>query len=156
MPNLFTIGYEGAAQSSILEALLHHDVETLVDIRELPQSRKPGFSKTALATAVTGHGMKYMHMRALGTPRDIRHQRRIDHDQDAFREAFLQYLATQDEAIQDLAERVNRETCCLMCFEADARLCHRWFVAEAVVRKSGDAMAIVHLSAEPVHHEETL
>jgi uncharacterized protein (DUF488 family) len=145
MRELYTIGYEGSAQSDLLATLLYNDVETLLDIRQLPQSRKPGFSKTGLAHAVVSHGMQYAHLKALGTPRDIRYQRKIDHDQTAFREAYLEYLATQDEAMEALVARVQQERCCLMCFEADARICHRWFVAERAVELGGSLM-VVHLS----------
>lgn len=146
MPELYTIGYEGSAQAPLLRTLLYHDVQTLLDIRELPQSRKPGLSKTALGLAVTDYGLQYAHIRALGTPRDIRYRRKIDHDQAAFREGFLEYLATQDEAMRALVTRTQQERCCLMCYEADARECHRWFVAERAVAMSGGALTVVHLT----------
>ena len=76
-PEFYTIGYEGASQASLLHTLLYYDVQTLLDIRELPQSRKPGLSKTALGLAATGCGIEYAHIRALGTPRDIRYRRKI-------------------------------------------------------------------------------
>ena len=143
---LFTIGYEGASQGGLFRTLLYHDVHTLLDIRELPQSRKPGLSKTALASAAASYGLQYAHLRDLGTPRDIRYRRKIDHDQDAFREAYLEHLAHQDEAMGALVERAKRERCCLMCYEADARVCHRWFVAERAVEMTGGALSVVHLT----------
>jgi len=146
MPELYTIGYERESQGALIETLLANDVQTLVDIRELPQSRKPGMSKTGLGAAIRGHGMEYIHVRALGTPRDIRHQRKIDHDQEAFAAAFVAYLDTQDEAMQELVERAQRERCCLMCYEADARICHRWFVSQRAVAMSDGALAVTHLA----------
>ena len=145
-PELFTIGYEGIAQAALFQTLLYHDIQTLLDIRELPQSRKPGLSKTALGLAAKEYGMQYAHIRALGTPRDIRYRRKIDHDQAAFEEGFLAYLATQDDAMQALVARTLQERCCLLCYEADARKCHRWFVAERAVELSGGALTIVHLA----------
>lgn len=146
MAELYTIGYEGSAQAALLQTLVYHDVQTLLDIRELPQSRKPGLSKTALGLAAKDYGLQYAHVRALGTPRDIRHRRKIDHDAGAFREGFLEYLATQDEAMRALVARAQRERCCLMCYEADPQECHRWFVAERAVEMSGGALTIVHLA----------
>ena len=145
MPELYTIGYEGSAQGSLLRTLLYHDIQALLDIRELPQSRKPGLSKTALGQAAADCGLQYAHIRALGTPRDIRYRRKIDHDAAAFREGFREYLATQDEAMRELVTRVQQERCCLMCYEADAQECHRWFVAERAVAMDG-AITVVHLS----------
>ena len=146
MPELYTIGYEGIAQATLFETLVYHDIQTLLDIRELPQSRKPGLSKTALGLAAKEYGMEYAHIRALGTPRDIRYRRKIDHDQAEFAESFLEYLATQEDAMQALVTRTTQERCCLLCYEADARECHRWFVAERAVEMSGGALTIVHLA----------
>lgn len=149
-PELFTVGYEGNAQAALFQTLLYHDVQTLVDIREVPQSRKPGLSKTALVLAATGYGIQYVHMRALGTPRDIRHRRKIDHDAVAFEEGYRAYLATQDDAMKDLVTRATEERCCLLCYEGDVRECHRLFVAERAVTLSGGALTVVHLSISPV------
>lgn len=146
MPELYTIGYEGIAQAALFQTLVYHDVQTLLDIRELPQSRKPGLSKTALGLASTEYGLQYAHIRALGTPRDIRYRRKIDHDQAAFQEGFLEYLATQEEAMQALVMRAQKERCCLLCYEADPRECHRWFVAERAALMSGGVLTIEHLA----------
>ena len=146
MPELYTLGYQGSAQPALFHTLLSRDVQTLLDIRERPQSRKPGFSKTALGLAAADYGLQYAHIRALGTPRDIRYRRKIDHDAEAFRMGFLEYLATQDEAMHSLVARVAEERCCLLCYEADARECHRWFVAERAVALSGGALTVVHLA----------
>ena len=145
MAELYTIGYERESQGALIATLLANDIETLVDIRELPQSRKPGMSKTGLGAAIRGHGMEYVHVRALGTPRDIRHQRKIDHDQAAFAVAFVAYLDTQDDAMRELVERIGKERCCLMCYEADAHICHRWFVAQRAV-EMGEGVKVTHLA----------
>ena len=146
MTDLYTIGYESRSQAALLQTLLYHDVQTLLDIRELPQSRKPGLSKAALGLAAADYGLQYAHIRALGTPREVRHRRKMDHDAEAFREGFLAHLAMQGEAVRDLVTRAQAERCCLMCYEADARECHRWFVAERAHEISGGALTIVHLA----------
>lgn len=148
MPELYTIGYEGCSQPSVLQTLVYNDIHTLLDIRELPLSRKPGFSKTSLGDAMAGVGIRYEHLRALGTPRDIRYQRKIDHDETAFRESFLTYLATQNEAMEALVTRVIQDEpnhYCLLCYEADPKYCHRLFVAEQVRERSGGVVDIIHL-----------
>ena len=146
MPEIYTIGYEGSTQADLLQTLVYHDIQTLLDVRELPQSRKPGLSKTALALAAAEYGIEYAHIRALGTPRDIRYQRKIDHDEAAFRTGFLAYLATQDAAMELLVERAGRERCCLLCYEADVRLCHRLLVADRAAQMSGGVLTPVHLT----------
>ncbi|MBV9852857.1 MAG: DUF488 domain-containing protein [Armatimonadetes bacterium] len=146
MTELYTIGYEGSSQAALFQTLLFHDIQALLDVRELPQSRKPGLSKTALNLAAAGCGIRYAHIRALGTPREIRYRRKVDHDAEAFREGFLAHLASQDEAMNTLVTRAQGERCCLLCYEADACECHRWFVAERAREMSGGALTVVHLA----------
>ena len=153
-PELFTVGYEGATQADLLYTLHTHDIQALIDIRQLPLSRRPGFSKTALGAAAAQQGVAYIHLRALGTPRDVRYRYRIDKDAAAFREGFLTYLATQNKAMDDLMMRVQRERCCLLCYEADVRHCHRLFVSERLIEQSGGAVHVTHLSVAGVTAKE--
>ncbi|HEX5324948.1 MAG TPA: DUF488 domain-containing protein [Capsulimonadaceae bacterium] len=144
---LYTIGYEGISQDALFEALLDNQIQALIDIRELPLSRRPGFSKSKLAGAAVSYGIQYEHIRDLGTPRDIRYRRKIDHDYEAFKQGFLAHLAEQDEAMAALVARALSERCCLLCYEGAAQECHRWFVAERAKEMSGGALTLVHLSA---------
>ena len=80
MIELMTIGYESLSRSEFFGILDRCRVTMLVDIRELPISRKPGFSKAALEAAVGELGLKYEHIVELGCPRDIRHEYRADDD----------------------------------------------------------------------------
>ena len=65
---IFTIGYEGVTQAEFLGALEGAGVERIIDVRALPLSRRPGFSKTPLRTALAEFGIDYVHLKALGTP----------------------------------------------------------------------------------------
>src|SRR4028118_157945 len=65
---LFTIGYEAVTQSDFLAALTSAGVARVIDVRALPLSRRPGFSKTPLRNALAEAGIDYVHLRALGTP----------------------------------------------------------------------------------------
>ena len=69
---LFTIGYEGATMDEFLAALRTAGVKRVIDIRALPLSRRPGFSKTPLKNALAEAEIDYVHLRALGTPADGR------------------------------------------------------------------------------------
>ena len=80
MTELMTIGYEGMALKEFLHVLECCQVSMLVDVRELPISRKPGFAKAALSTALAERGIKYEHLANLGCPRDVRHAYRDDGD----------------------------------------------------------------------------
>ena len=56
-PKLFTVGYEGRALDEMIAELVRAGVERLVDVRELPLSRRRGFSKTALGESLRGAGI---------------------------------------------------------------------------------------------------
>ena len=50
--HIFTIGYEGATLCDFLATLQLAGVQSVLDVREVAQSRRRGFSKTALAEAL--------------------------------------------------------------------------------------------------------
>ena len=58
---LFTLGYDGLTIDAFIARLQAAQVKTVVDVRELPLSRKKGFSKTAFCTALATHGIAYLH-----------------------------------------------------------------------------------------------
>ena len=69
---LFTIGYEQAKADAVLGELKAAKVELLVDVRAVAASRRPGFSKRQLAADLDEHGIGYLHLRGLGTPKEGR------------------------------------------------------------------------------------
>lgn len=144
---LTTIGYEGLSIDDFLKILRENFITTIVDVRELPLSHKTGFSKSALTVHASLHEISYIHARALGCPREIRHDYRADNDWDRFSERYLDYLETQISEIEILSELVQNEKCCLLCYEADPLHCHRSYVAEAVSDLTGDKLNVIHLGA---------
>jgi uncharacterized protein (DUF488 family) len=147
---LFTAGYEGAELATFIACLRDAGATTIVDVRELPLSRKRGFSKRVLAAALGDAGIGYVHMRSLGCPREIRLRYRRDRSWTRYTRDFLAYLATQREAVAELAALAGERTCCVMCFEADFAACHRTFVARAVQQTGGPAVMHLRVGAAPV------
>lgn len=129
---VFTIGYEGLDIDAFMSLLAEHDIETIVDIRELPLSRKPGFSKKALASVLNLSGLEYVHMVDLGCPKPVRDRYREDGNWNRYTEGFLKHLKTQKTAIAELSDLVGSSNCALLCYEADFNFCHRSMVANAV------------------------
>ncbi len=142
---LYTLGYEGSAIEDFVAALKRAKIELVVDVRALPLSRKPSFSKKALAKTLEKEGIGYAHRVALGTPKPIRARYKRDGDFAALRVAFEKYLAHQELALAELVDLVKGKRACLVCFEADPALCHRSIVAEEA-RKRG-AAKVVNLHA---------
>jgi len=143
---LFTFGYEGLSVGAFVARLKAAGVETVFDVRELPLSRKPGFSKRSLAEVLRRAGIAYAHLPALGCPKPIRVRYRADGDWSAYVRAFAGYLAGQQEAVAELARAANKTSACLVCFEADFNYCHRSMVARAAARAGGPS--VTHLTAK--------
>ena len=72
MHRVHTIGYENTTVARFLDTLREAKVETVVDVRAVAGSRRPGFAKTNLAASLSEAGITYLHLRGLGTPADGR------------------------------------------------------------------------------------
>jgi uncharacterized protein (DUF488 family) len=132
-PPLFTIGYEGTTIDAVVAALRAAGVTQLLDVRAVPQSRKPGFSKRLLGGTVEAAGIGYVHLRGLGTPKAGRDAVRRG-DVATMRRIFATHMETP-EARLDLArarDLTGRAASCLLCFERDHTHCHRAIVAELI------------------------
>jgi uncharacterized protein (DUF488 family) len=112
-------------------------VSLLADVREAPISRKPGFSKSALAEALRHAGIDYRHIRPLGCPKPIRDAYKEDGDWARYTRAFMKHLAAQQAAVDELAKLCENQPSALLCYEADFNRCHRTYVARAVAEHSG-------------------
>jgi hypothetical protein len=88
-PTLFTLGYEGLTIEAFITRLQTAQVKTVVDVRELPLSRKKGFSKTAFCAALATHGIAYLHAPALGCPKPIRNQYKANGNWQTYTRDFL-------------------------------------------------------------------
>jgi uncharacterized protein (DUF488 family) len=135
---LNTIGYAGLSIPEFLAALRANRIEMVVDVRELPLSRKKGFSKSALRAHLSRRQIRYVHARELGCPRVIRmrypRRYRSARDWKRFEQAYKKYLARQRAALAALRVIVIGSRSALLCVEANARFCHRSIVARAVAR----------------------
>jgi uncharacterized protein (DUF488 family) len=118
----------------VLAALTGAGVEVLADVRALPLSRRPGFSKSALAAALGEAGIEYRHFKALGTPADGRAAARAGRHGDLERIYAGQLeLPEAIAAGAQLAGLASERRVALLCYERDAHVCHRTLLREAVL-----------------------
>ncbi|RKF19323.1 DUF488 domain-containing protein [Altericroceibacterium spongiae] len=123
---IFTIGYEQATQAALITALVEARVEVLADIRYLPLSRRPGFSKRSLAAAVEEAGLTYRHFRQLGTPADGRAAARRG-DLPELERIYAGQLELPESLAQQAELRMlaRDKRVALLCYERRACECHR-------------------------------
>ena len=141
---IFTIGYEGATVAELIAALKGAEVEQVIDVRALPLSRRPGFSKTRLKNALAEAGIEYVHLKALGTPADGRAAARAGRHADLKRiyagQLELPEAMAQSAQMLDLAAE---KPSAVLCMEREPTQCHRTLLLNAV---AADA-EITHLFA---------
>jgi len=139
---IFTIGYEGTTMDAFLATLKGAGVEQVIDVRALPLSRRPGFSKNSLTATLDANGIGYVHLKALGTPKpgrdaakkgDWRTMERVYAGQLELPEAQAQAARLRDLASQ--------RPSAVLCFEHDPRHCHRTML----LREEGTGFEIVDL-----------
>lgn len=135
--HLFTIGYEGAEIGDFLATLMAHEISRVVDVRDVPISRKRGFSKNLLREALSEKGIDYVHLKGLGDPKPGRDAARRG-DFSAFRKIYSLHLKTIDaQAALDAAQKLALDrVSCLLCFERDNKHCHRSIVASRLADNS--------------------
>lgn len=136
MNRLMTVGYEKTSLEDFIATLKAAKVTTLLDVREIPISRRKGFSKRALSDAVIAVGIEYRHERDLGSPKPMREQLHADKDYSRFFKSFASYLKSQRSLLKSLAEELDGGVA-LMCFERDAATCHRSIVARHLEHLTG-------------------
>ena len=136
MPTIWTIGYERLLPPELVSELLAAGVQRVVDVRQRPQSRRPGMSKTRLGDLLGEHGIVYEHRKALGTPPDLRHDfhaGRIERARAGYR-AHVEATAP-DELAALAGELEHGPRTVLLCLEQDPASCHRRVLCEALAER---------------------
>lgn len=146
---LFTIGYEKAKLEDFIGTLQHAGVDVLVDVRDRAQSRRKGFSKTALSEALKDHGIDYLHLRALGDPKEGREAARSG-QWEKFRKIYGNVVSQPPatEALSTVKELLNDRKVCLMCYERNHAECHRAIVTTRLNEQSG--ISAQHLGVQSI------
>ena len=142
--HIFTIGYEATTMGEFLAALQGAGVERIIDVRAVPNSRRPGFSKTPLRNALAEIGIDYVHLKALGTPAEGRSAARAGR-QDDLERIYAGQLQLPEAMVQaeQMRELASEKPSALLCYERDPAGCHRSLLLAAVARDA----AVTHLFA---------
>jgi uncharacterized protein (DUF488 family) len=141
---IFTIGYEATTVGEFIAALQNAGVRRVIDVRALPLSRRPGFSKTALRGALEEAGLEYVHLKALGTPADGRAAARAGRHSDLER-IYAGQLELPEAMAQSaqMLQLAQEEPSALLCMEREPAHCHRTLLLKTVAPNA----EVVHLFA---------
>ena len=131
---IFTIGYEGATQDELVAALRKAGVARVIDVRAVPLSRRPGFSKNVLAAGLREAGIDYVLLKALGTPPAGREAARKGRHAE-MRLIYAAQLETPEAGLEAarMIALAEEKPSALLCFERDPAHCHRTPLRETVL-----------------------
>jgi uncharacterized protein (DUF488 family) len=141
---LFTIGHGTRSIDELVACLDEAEVQTLVDVRRFPASRRnPQFNRDALAASLADAGIAYRHAEALGG------RRSGEPGEERFSciqvQAFRSYAARMgDPAWQEaLAATLAEPQPCVMCAETPWWRCHRRLIAELLAARGHEIFHLV-------------
>ena len=144
MTRIYTIGYEHTTMAEFLAALQAAGIEQVIDIRAVPLSRRPGFSKNILAASLKEAGISYVHLKALGTPKEGRDAAKKG-DRATLARVYDMQLGLPEAQIQAAQMRAlaQEKVSALLCYERDPSTCHRTLLLAA----EGEGLESVDLFA---------
>jgi uncharacterized protein (DUF488 family) len=146
LARLYSIGHSTRSLDELIAALQAHEIQTLVDIRAFPRSRRlPQFNREALEQSLPGGGIRYVWMKELGgyrkkTREDSPH---IGLRNDSFRN-YADYMLTDEfgSAARKLIALSEHSRTAYMCAERVYFHCHRMLVSDWLLAHGHEVMHI--------------
>ena len=144
---LFTIGYEGISIDGYLNRLIERDIQLVIDVRKNPVSRKYGFSKRNLKKHLEAVDIAYEHEPDVGVASHLRQSIHAPQDYTKLFEYYAEAILPHKRPVLDkIVEAIRiRNRVALTCFEADAQMCHRHKIAEAIDALTYNTIRITHI-----------
>jgi uncharacterized protein (DUF488 family) len=139
-PLVLSVGYEGRGIGDLIHLLHAWGVLRLVDVRELPLSRRVEFRKDALCRSLVDAGIEYLHVREAGNP-----FRKMKAGTDACLRAYRGHLQKTPFVINLLETLLGSNPVALLCYERQHEHCHRSVLLHAL-EESGVSMRVVTIS----------
>jgi uncharacterized protein (DUF488 family) len=129
---IYTIGYEATTMDEFLGALTRAGVERVIDVRAVPLSRRPGFSKNILAASLKEAGIGYVHLKQLGTPKEGRDAAKKG-DVATLERVYDTQLGLPEAQMQaaQMRELAAEKPSALLCYERNPEHCHRTLLLAA-------------------------
>lgn len=141
---IYSVGYEGLTLAGLVERLVQSRVTVLIDVRMNAVSRRPGFSKRALGSALEVAGVRYVHEPLLGNPVENRDSFRLG-DGGAGRAAMRGRLENgAGPALHQLVDTARSARVAVLCVERDRSRCHRQVITD-MAQELDPEIEVLHL-----------
>lgn len=135
----FTIGYEQSEPRAFLERLRGQGVKTIIDVRDMPLSRRKGFSKNQLHALLAEEDIEYIHVKPLGAPKELRDRLRAGGSWWEYMKGYRSVLERETAQLDELIALARERRICLLCFERKPEECHRSLVAHEMEQRANAA-----------------
>jgi uncharacterized protein (DUF488 family) len=141
-----TIGHSSRPIETFVALLEEHGVESLVDVRRYPGSRKnPHFNRDALEASLGDAGIGYVHEVDLGGRRRVNADSRNTAWRNSGFRGYADWMASAEfrDALTRLIEGAAGRGTAIMCAESVPWRCHRNLIADALVLAGIDVVHII-------------
>lgn len=146
--NIWTIGHSTRTAEEFGEILVAHHIETLVDVRMFPGSRRlPQFNKAALSEFLASLGIAYRHEPRLGGRRSARKDSHNTAWKNASFRAYADHMETDEfrNGVEELLEVSAAARTTIMCAEALWWRCHRGLISDYL---KANGHTVIHIVSE--------
>ena len=126
-----SIGYERRTVDELVRVLREAHVTKVLDLRAVPLSRKPGFSKKALASRLAAEGIDYIHLPEAGNPY------RAQGDRGVCLQLYSTYLRENPSIIDLVIAALAEPATAVLCYERQHACCHRSILLQALQERIG-------------------
>jgi uncharacterized protein (DUF488 family) len=152
---LYTVGHSTRSLDELVETLQAHTIQTLVDIRAFPMSRRlPQFNRESLEKSLPAAGIRYVWMKALGGYRKKSREEspHVALRNDSFRN-YADYMLTAEftNAMAELIALGEGSRTAYMCAERVYFRCHRMMVSDWLVAHGHEVMHIDGIGPVKAH-----
>ena len=147
---VYSLGYQQRDLEAFIQELSDAGVDAVVDVREVPWSRKRGFSKRQLSHGLAVSGIEYVHARFAGNPKELR--RAAPSHAECLRR-YEQHLEASPDVLDQLDEVVlpllaQGSRVCLVCYERHPDDCHRSVLLRHWVARLNESVQVLHLGPD--------
>lgn len=130
MSSVVSIGYERRTVEELVSILAEHGVCKVIDVREAPISRKPGFSKRALASHLSEAGIEYLHIKEAGNP-----HRKMKVNVEKCLQLYRGHLSSHPDIVDAVGTQFGKVPTAFLCYERQHTRCHRSVLLEELFQK---------------------
>ncbi len=151
---IWTVGHSTHAAERFHEILLAHAIETIVDVRTFPASRRhPQFNQAQLAASLESVGIHYLHNPQLGGRRKPTDASKNTAWQNASFRAYADHMETAEfhNGIEKLLEVARKSSTAVMCAESLWWRCHRSLISDYLKSIGVEVIHILDEKKAEVH-----